>query len=384
MDYNKERTCLSVIPTEMADGRNPTGFHSEGGRFMSISRKYFDKTARGDEVTQYTLTNHKGASVSVIDFGGIVTSIVVPDRDGKLADVNLGFDVVDTYDGKGGSMGALIGRVGNRIGGAAFDLEGRHYVLGKNDGENNLHGGPEGFSQRMWKAESIEGRDGDTLRLTLTSPDGDQGFPGRLDVTVDYTWNDDCELGVHYMAVTDRPTLCNMTNHAYFNLDGHDAGTVENLTLQINADCVTEADPALIPTGRLLPQKGLAYDFTEEVRLGDVLARTPVDPVMRDAGGVDFNYCAGRNRETKLIATLRSPKTGRRMDVITDQPGVQCYTGQGLNHTGKGGVHYGPYAGVCLETQHYPDAIHQPHFESYVLRPQDKYDTFTIFRFTAE
>ena len=127
---------------------------------MSISRKYFDKTARGEEVTQYTLTNHKGASVSVIDFGGIVTSIVVPDRDGKLADVNLGFDVVDTYDGKGGCMGALIGRVGNRIGGAAFDLEGRHYVLGKNDGENNLHGGPEGFSQRMWKAEPIEGRDG--------------------------------------------------------------------------------------------------------------------------------------------------------------------------------------------------------------------------------
>lgn len=351
---------------------------------MSISRKYFDKTARGDEVTQYTLTNHQGASVSVIDFGGIVTSIVVPDRDGKLADVNLGFDNVDTYDGKGGSMGALIGRVGNRIGGAAFDLEGHHYVLGKNNGENNLHGGPEGFSQRMWKAEPIEGRDGDTLRLTLTSPDGDQGFPGKLDVTVDYTWNDACELGIHYMAVTDKPTLCNMTNHAYFNLDGHDAGTVENLTLQINADSVTEADPALIPTGRLLPQKGLAYDFTEEVRLGDVLAKTPVDPVMRDAGGVDFNFCAGRDRETKVIATLRSPKTGRRMDVITDQPGVQCYTGQGLDNTGKGGVHYGRYAGVCLETQHYPDAIHHPHFESYVLRPQDKYDTFTIYRFTAE
>ncbi len=136
---------------------------------MSISRKYFDKTARGEEVTQYTLTNHKGASVSVIDFGGIVTSIVVPDRDGKLADVNLGFDVVDTYDGKGGCMGALIGRVGNRIGGAAFDLEGRHYTLGKNDGENNLHGGPEGFSQRMWKVEPIEGKDSDTLRLTPTA-----------------------------------------------------------------------------------------------------------------------------------------------------------------------------------------------------------------------
>ena len=351
---------------------------------MSILKKFFDRTARGEEVTQYTLVNRQGASVSVIDFGGIITSIIVPDRDGKLDDVNLGFDNVDTYDGKGGSMGALIGRVGNRIGGAAFDLEGRHYVLGKNNGENNLHGGPEGFSQRMWKAEPLEGLNGDTLRLTLTSPDGDQGFPGKLDVTVDYTWNEENTLGIHYTAVTDRPTLCNLTNHAYFNLDGHAAGTIDELTLQINADSVTEADDALIPTGRLLPQKGLAYDFTAETRLGDVLARTEDDPVMKNAGGVDFNFCAGRDRETKVIATLRSPKTGRRMDVVTDQPGVQCYTGQGLQHTGKSGVFYGRCAGVCLETQHYPDAIHQPHFESVVLRPQDRYDTFTNYCFTVE
>ena len=351
---------------------------------MSITKRLFDTTSDGRKVTEYTLTNAIGASVSIIDFGGVITNIVVPDKDGNMADVNLGFDNVDTYDNKGGSMGALIGRVGNRIGGAAFELEGETYTLAKNDGENNLHGGPNGFNVCMLKAKCIKEKGKDTLRLSMVSPDGDQGFPGKLNLVVDYSWNDDCELGIHYMAVTDKTTLCNLTNHAYFNLDGHDAGDVKDLTLQIFADAITEAGPGLIPTGRLIPQTEVTYNFTEETRLGDVLDKTESDPAMAAAKGVDFNYAAGRDKETKLIATLRSPKTGRRMDVITDQPGVQCYTGQGLNHTGKGGVHYGPYAGVCLETQHYPDAIHQPHFESYVLRPQDTYDTFTIYKFSVE
>ena len=237
---------------------------------------------------------------------------------------------------------------------------------------------------RMWQAETRETPGKDMLILTLESPDGDQGFPGKLSVTVTYSFDDACNLGVHYQAVTDAPTLVNLTNHAYFNLDGHDAGTIENLRLQINAPYVTEAGPGLIPTGRLLEAERLPYGFVTEKRLGDVLKHTQSDPAMKAAGGVDFNYCAGRDRETKTIAVLRSPKTGRRMEVVTDQPGVQCYTGQGLHHTGKGGVRYGPYAGVCLETQHYPDAIHQPFFPSVVLRPQDRYDSFTIFRFRVE
>lgn len=351
---------------------------------MSISQKPFGVSPRGDQVTEYTLTNAGGASVSIIDFGGVVTKIIVPDRAGKLDDVNLGYDDVATYDGHGGSMGALIGRVGNRIGGAAFELEGVHYTLGKNNGENNLHGGPEGFSVRMWGVEKIEGRGVDTLRMTLTSPDGDQSFPGKLDVRVDYSFNDANDLTIHYQAKTDKPTLVNLTNHCYFNLDGHAAGTVEDLTLMINGDSVTEVREGLIPTGRFLPTAELIYGFDEETRLGDVLARRDEDAAMTMAGGVDFNYCAGRDRETKTIAVLRSPRTGRRMDVITDQPGVQCYTGQGLNHTGKGGVHYGAYAGVCLETQHYPDGIHHPGFPSIVLRPQDSYDTFTTYRFTVD
>ena len=351
---------------------------------MSIAQKTFGVTAKGETVTLFTMTNSGGASVSVIDYGAILYGIVVPDRNGRLDDVNLGFDDLETYNNKGGSMGALIGRVGNRIAGAAFDLEGKHYTLGKNNGENNLHGGPMGFGVQMWQARPVEGNAKDTLVMTLVSPDGDQGFPGTLHVTVEYTFNDENELGIHYMAKTDAPTLVNLTNHAYFNLDGHQAGTIDDLTLQINADTVTEPGPGLIPTGRFMPVAGHPFDFTKETRLGDVLAYADTDPVMQPAGGVDLNYCAGRDRETKVIATLRSPKTGRRMDVITDQPGVQCYTAQGLNHQGKGNVHYGRFAGVCLETQHYADAIHHPQFPTVVLRPQDSYDTFTVYRFSVE
>lgn len=351
---------------------------------MSITSKPFGVSERGDKVTEYTMTNAHGASVSIIDFGGVVTKIIVPDRDGKLDDVNLGFDDVTVYNGRGGSMGALIGRFGNRIANAEFDLEGAHYTLGKNNGVNNLHGGPEGFGVRMWQVEERPGQGKDTLRLSLISPDGDQGFPGKLEVEVDYAFNDQDELSIHYRAKTDKPTLVNLTNHCYFNLDGHKAGTVENLTLQINGDSVTEVREGLIPTGRMLPSDGVSYGFSKETRIGDVLARREEDAAMKMAGGVDFNYCAGRDRETKTIAVLRSPATGRRMEVITDQPGVQCYTGQGLNHAGKDGVHYGPFAGVCLETQHYPDGIHHPHFPSVVVRPQDTYDTLTVYRFVTE
>ena len=352
---------------------------------MSITTKPYGQTAAGENVTEYTLTNETGASVSIIDFGGIVTRILVPDRDGKLADVNLSYDDVNTYIGpKGGSMGMLIGRVGNRIANATFDLEGETYPLAANNGVNNLHGGLVGFGKRMWDAEPAE-IDGDpALILSLVSEDGDQGFPGKVEVQVTYAFSKDNELLIHYEAVTDKTTLINLTNHAYFNLDGHDAGTVRDLELQINAEYTNEVREGLIPTGKLLPQKSVKWNFTQMKRMGDVLDETENDADMLLAGGVDFNYCAGRDRETKLIATLYSPRTGRVMDVITDQPGVQCYTGQGLNVTGKDGVHYGAYAGMCLETQHYPDAIHHPEFATIVLRPQDTYDTFTIYRFSVK
>lgn len=349
---------------------------------MSITTRPFGTTPSGIPVTEYTLTNASGASVSISEFGGAITRIMVPDRDGRLADVNLGFDNVDVYaGGKGGSMGMLIGRVGNRIKGGTFDLEGETYTLPQNNHGNCLHGGTVGFGMRMWTAEPVELEDTQALILTLISEDGDQGFPGTLRVRVTYTFSDNNELGIHYQAQTDRTTIINLTNHAYFNLEGHDAGDVRDHRLQINADLYTEVGEGLIPTGRLLPVAGSAIDFTEMTRVGDVLDRTPTDPAMTLAGGVDFNFCAGRDRETKRIASVYAPRSGRTMDVITDQPGVQCYTGNNLNHDGKDGVHYGPYAGLCLETQHYQDSIHQPHFPSIVLRPEDVYDTLTVYRF---
>lgn len=348
---------------------------------MSITQRPFGTAPSGENVTEYTLQNASGASVSIIDFGGSITKILVPDRDGALADVSLSLDSADAYASTAcGGMGKLIGRVGNRIRGASFSLEGQTHHVPKNENDNCVHGGVIGFGMRMWKAEPVEVEDTPALVLTLVSEDGDQGFPGRLEVTVTYTFSPDNELGIHYQARTDKATIINMTNHAYFNLEGHDKNILDH-QLQINADLYTEVGEGLIPTGRLLPVAGTAFDFTSMTRVGDVLDRTPSDPAMLLGGGVDFNYCAGRDRETKLIATLYAPKSGRVMDVITDQPGVQCYTSNGLNIDGKGGVHYGRFAGICLETQHYPDAIHQPHFPSIVLRPEDTYDTLTVYRF---
>ncbi len=350
---------------------------------MSITQKPFGTEHHGNPVTQYTLQNAQGAYVSILDFGGIITSIVVPDRQGKLADVNLGFADAMAYTSDSGSMGALIGRVGNRIAGATFDLEGETYTLGANNGPNNLHGGPEGFNLRMWQAVPMEGQGVDSLTLTLVSPDGDQGFPGKLSVKVTYTFDDACALGITYHATTDKTTIVNLTNHAYFNLDGHDAPDVRALELQVFADYVTQAGEGLIPTGKLLPQEAVPYGFATAKKLGDVLALTNTNADMQAAGGVDFNYAAGNDRMTKRIAVLYSPKTGRQMEVVTDMPGVQVYTGQGLHQKGKDGVQYGPYSGLCLETQRYPDAIHQPHFPSFVLRPEEVYLTTTTYRFSV-
>ena len=348
---------------------------------MSITTQPYGKDQHGNPVTAYTLRNRHGAYVTVLDFGGIITHIVVPDQAGQLSDVNLGFDDAFRYTYDSGSMGALIGRVGNRIGGAKFTLEGQTYTLGANNGVNNLHGGPEGFNLRMCKAVPAEGEGVDTLTLSLTSPDGDQGFPGTLAVEVTYSFDDQNALGIAYRAATDKPTIVNLTNHAYFNLEGHDAPDVRDHTLRVYADYVLGVGAGLIPDGRMIPQSERVYGFETEKRLGDVLDHTATDADMKPAGGVDFNYCAGNDRMTKLIAVLYAPKSGREMKVITDMPGVQVYTGQGLHQVGKGNVQYRPYSGLCLETQRYPDGVNHPHFPSFALRPEEVYYTKTEYVF---
>jgi aldose 1-epimerase len=344
---------------------------------MQIVKKTFGSDNRQHPVTEYTMTNTSGASVSVMDYGGTVTRILMPDQNGVLGDVALGYDDAESYLKYGGYPGALVGRCGNRIGGASFTLDGNVYTLQANNGKNNLHGGPDGFGRRMFAVEELAGG----LRLTLTSPDGDQGFPGTVLLTADYLLSDNNVLTLRYRAVTDKPTIVNLTNHSYFNLDGHGAGDVKDLVLQVFADHVTEVDDGLIPTGKLLPAKDLVYGFQKPTRIGEVLDHP--DAAMKNAGGVDFNFCAGKPGLAKRIAALYSPKTGRYMETYTDLPGVQVYTGQGLNQPGKGGAQYRRYGGVCLETQGYPDAIHHPNFPSVVLRPGEAYKTETSYRFSV-
>ncbi len=343
---------------------------------MQISKKAFGKDHLGHLVTEYTLTNAAGASVSVMDLGGTITRILMPDRNGVLGDVVLGYDDALSYMQNRGYLGALIGRYGNRIGGACFTLDGKEYPLGTNNGPNNLHGGPDGFDRRIFSVRAT----GSALRLSLVSPDGDQGYPGALSVEAEYSLSDDNALTIAYRATTDRTTIVNLTNHTYFNLDGPGAKDIKDQVLQVFADFVNEVDDTLIPTGKLIPTSDVVYGFQTPTRIGDVLDKP--DAAMQNAGGVDFNYCAGKDREDKLIATLYSPKTGREMQTFTDLPGVQVYSGQGLNQTGKGGVHYSAYGAICLETQRYPDSVHHPHFPSVVLKPEEVYYAKTTYRFS--
>lgn len=344
---------------------------------MKITSKAFGVDSHNHPVTEYTITNTAGAAVSVMDLGATVTRILMPDKNGSLGDVVLGYDDALSYTKVGGFLGALIGRYGNRIGGAAFPLEDVNYPLTPNDGPNNLHGGPDGFGKRMFTAKITDAG----VLFSLESPDGDQGFPGAMHVDALYALSDGNEFSITYRATTDKTTIVNLTNHTYFNLDGHAAADVKDLILQVFANSVTEADSRLIPTGKLIPTTDVAYGFQAPTRVGDVLAKP--DAAMEGARGVDFNFCAGRDREYKLIATLYSPKTGREMKTYTDLPGVQVYTGQGLNQAGKDGAFYHPYGGICLETQRYPDAPHHPHFPSVVLRPEEVYYSKTAYCFSV-
>ena len=349
---------------------------------MAIQAKPYGLLPDGQAVTQYTMTNRIGASVSVIDFGAIFTSIVVPDRDGKLEDVALGFDNLEAYRGDHSCMGDTVGRYGNRIAGGRFTLDGVTYKLALNDGENHLHGGYVGFAAKLWTAEPKEGQGADSLILRLTSPDGEEHYPGTLKVTLTCTWDDDCRLTLHYQAVTDKPTLCNLTNHTYFNLGGHAHGTIRDHVLTLESDATTAVGKGLIPTGELSDVTGTPFDLRAGKLLGEGLDQTDAFPPMALAGGYDHNFVLRKGEAMGLAAHLVHPESGRTMDVLTDQPGVQLYTACSTDAPGgKDGAHYGRYSGLCLETQHYPDSPNHPQFPSTTLRPGETYDTTTVYAF---
>ena len=351
---------------------------------MSIAKRPFGTTPDGQAVEQYILTNRKGASVSIITFGGIITSILVPDKSGKLGEVTLGFDELPPYLNKNGSLGALISRYGNRIARGQFTLDGKTYQLAMTNGKNHLHGGVVGFGVQVWTARPEEGEGKDMLHLQLISPDGQENYPGTLTVDVTYGFNDDCELSIHYKAVTDKATVLNLTNHAYFNLAGADGRTVLDHELTLYADATTEIDAELIPTGRIVPVDGTCFDLRKPTIIRKGLEAGKDDISIRYGMGYDHNFVLGSPFVMKKCAVLKDPASGRVMEVSTDQPAVQLYTANQQGIPGRNGAYYGKQCALCLETQHYPDSPNHDNFPSTVLRPGQVFESTTVYAFKAE
>lgn len=351
---------------------------------MRIGRHEFGTLADGRVIDVFTLRNRTGITMRVITWGGIIVSLSTPDRNGELDDIVLGFDTLAGYLGDSPYFGAIIGRVGNRIASGRFVLDGVEYHLAKNNGPNHLHGGIRGFDKVVWDARTFERDDAAGVVLTYTSPDGEEGYPGRLDATVTYTLNDRDELVVDYAATTDAPTVVNLTQHSYFNL-GHPGSDVLAHELTITADAIVAVDAMLIPTGELIPVQGTPFDFRVATTIG---ARINADhPQLKVAGGYDHTFVLGEQaREPRRAAFVRAPSSGRTLEVETTEPGVQLYTGNFLDGSirGEGGVVYPHRGGFCLETQHFPDAPNQPSFPSIVLRPGTRYEATTVFRFGTQ
>lgn len=343
----------------------------------SIVKTPFGKTADGVAVDLYTITNPSGASVAISTYGGTVQALNVKDRAGKLGDVVLGFETLDGYLGEHPYFGALIGRYGNRIADGKFNLNGKTHTLAINNGPNALHGGLKGFNRQVWKA--AEGGD-HALELTYVSKDGEEGYPGTLTATVRYTFTPENELRIDYTATTTADTVANLTNHSYFNL----AGAQDNLQHQVEiyADRFTPVDAGLIPTGELRPVKGTPFDFTTPHLVG---ARIDADDQqIKRGGGYDHNFVFTKHDgELNLVAKVSEASSGRLMEVLTTEPGVQFYTGNFLDGklTGKGGKVYGRRAALCLETQHFPDSPNKPQFPTTVIKAGETRKSTTVYRF---
>ena len=342
----------------------------------------FGKTPSGETVELYTLKNSKGMEADISTYGGVVVSLKVPDRTGKLGDIVLGFDDFQGYLLPPPYFGAIIGRYGNRIGHARFMLDGTEYKLAKNDGENSLHGGKRGFDKVMWHAKPVGGQ---SLELTYLSKDGEEGYPGNLNAKVVYTVTDHNELRIEYTATTDKDTVVNLTNHSYFNLAGQGEGDILNHQLTLNADRYTPVDQGLIPTGELRSVVGTPFDFRQPHAIGERIASN--DEQIRLGGGYDHNFILNRSGHgLSLAAKVTDAKSGRVMEVLTTEPAIQFYTGNFLDGAihGKGGKVYGRRSALCLETQHYPDSPNHPAFPTTELKPGQTYHTTTVYRFSTQ
>jgi aldose 1-epimerase len=355
---------------------------------VTVPSRSFGRLADGREARLFTLDNGQGLVAEVTDFGGIIVRLLVPDRAGRAADVILGVDSAGEFEAKAAGFNSVIGRYANRIAGGRFTLDGQTYQLETNSSSGgvpvHIHGGRQGFNRRLWTATTTV-RDGlPAVRLRLTSPDGDQGYPGNLKVEVLYSVTADGALRLDYTATTDRPTPLNLTNHAYFNLKGEGEGDILDHELTLRAARYTPVTPALIPTGELAPVAGTPFDFTRSRRIGERI--TADHPQMAIGRGYDHNFVLDHRGDAPgLAALVHEPASGRVLEVLTTEPGVQLFT---ANHfagrlVGKSGRAYPRYGGFCLETQHYPDSPNQAAFPSTILRPGQTFRSTTLFRFST-
>ncbi len=376
--------CLAVVASA-APAASPARAGAEAAqathRHERAEKMDFGKLPDGTPVERYTLSNGR-ITAKVMTYGAILTELDVPDARGKVADVVLGFDRLEGYLAGHPYFGATVGRVANRVGGAKFALDGKDYRLAANNGPNTLHGGLKGFDKVVWKAEDVSGPAGAAVRFAYTSKDGEEGFPGNLAVAVTYTVTPADEVRVDYRATTDAATPVNLTHHGYFHLAGPAAGTILGHSLMLTADKYTPGDATMIPTGAIESVKGTPLDFTTATPIG---AR--IDQIKGEPGGYDHNFVLSMEvaRAPALAARVTEPTSGRTLEVLTTEPGIQFYTGNFLDGTvtGKDGVVYKKHGGFCLETQHFPDSINHPTFPTTILRPGQTYTQTTIYRFTA-
>jgi len=347
---------------------------------MALEKEKFGQIPEGKDVTLYTLTNKNGLRARIMDYGAILVSLEVPDRHGRLADIALGFDEQDPYIKRNPMFGATVGRYANRIANAKFTLDGVEYKLTANAGKNHIHGGrKKRFDKVMWKGQGFQNDEEMGVKFTYLSKDGDEGYPGNLNCTVTYTLTNNDELKISYEAITDKPTIVNLTNHSYFNLAGAGNGDVLGHQILINADRYTPTGKGLIPTGEIRSVKGTPLDFTQPNTIGSRIDQ------LTEPRGYDHNYVLNNwDGSPALAARVYEPTSGRVMEVYTTEPGMQFYTANGMREVkGKSGKVYQKHYGFCLETQHFPDSPNKPNFPSVVLRPGETCNTVTVFKFST-
>jgi aldose 1-epimerase len=358
---------------------------SNGKADLMIKKELFGRLSDGRQANLFTLKNASGMTLKLTDYGATVVSVSVPDRNGKFSDVTLGYDSVSGYANGNVFFGGVVGRYANRIAGGKFKLDGKEYQATVNDGRNCLHGGKVGFHKVLWTGEQFETPKGPAVKFSYLSKDGEEGFPGNVTVTVTYTLQDDNSIRIDYTGVTDKTTVLNLCNHSYFNLTGDPTKTILDHELMINADDFTPVDSFLIPTGKIASVGGTPFDFRKMTSVGARIDQD--DPQLKICRGYDMNWVLnGYSKRVRKVAELFDPSSGREMDVFTDQPGLQFYSGNFLNGSeiGKSGVKYQYRTGLALETQHYPDSPNEPKFPPVTLKPGQKYHTTTIYKFSVK